>query len=503
MRLRLVLGVIGFFLRMFALAFLPPLVLAFVNALQGESSWSAVGAFVTALAITGGLGWLLSWRFERSPLLRRGEALGVVAGTWLLVATCGAVPYLFYGMDVFDAFFESMSGLTTTGATILVDFEQYDRAFYLWRAMTQWFGGLGVIALFVVILPRLGIAGRQIFFAEASSASGDGVSPQVRDSARRLWILYTGLTLLEAVLLLLTGMSLFDAVVHSLTTMSAGGFSPHPRSIEGYANVGAEWVFIVFMVLSGTSFTLQYRAFTKKPLELVRDGEFRTYFIGMLLLTLLAAALLTEGLPSLDSIRTGAFQIASLASSTGYASADFELWSQALKTVLILAMLMGGCAGSACGGAKVIRYIITTKVLRRELKQVLHPTAVIPIRYKSVPIPPQVLRAVTTLVVLYILGYGVTGALVVLVEPDVDILTGFTASLACLGNIGPGFGPVGPMGTYAHLSDFTKVLLSIAMWVGRLEIVTVIALLHPDVWKNMHWRSNRPARVDATTGRVR
>ena len=503
MRVRLVLGVIGFFLRMFALAFIPPFVMALANMVQGHPESGAVPGFATALAVTAGIGWLFSRGFERSPLLRRGEALGVVAGTWLLVAACGSIPYLFYHLSLTDAFFESMSGLTTTGATILTDFARHDRPFYLWRAMTQWFGGLGVIALFVVILPRLGIAGRQIFFAEASSASGDGVSPQVRDSARRLWILYTGLTLLEVVLLRVTGMTLYDAVVHSMTTMSAGGFSPHPRSIEGYSNAGAEWVFIVFMVLSGTSFTLQYRAFTKKPLDLVRDAEFRTYFLGMLFLTLLAAALLSEGMPSLESVRTGAFQISSLASSTGYASVDFEGWSQALKTVLILAMVMGGCAGSACGGAKVIRYLITTKVLRRELKQVLHPTAVLPIRYKGVSMPPAVLRAVTTLVVLYIVGYGITGALLVLVEPHIDILTGFSASLACLGNIGPGFGPVGPMGTYADLSTFSKVLLTAAMWVGRLEIVTVVALLHPDVWRNMQWRSHRPAQVDATTGRAR
>ena len=503
MRLALVFGVIGHLLRRFAFAFVVPFVMACWDLISeadpssgtttfGVTTWLGPVSYLAAAAVTALLGaWMGRW-FRAGPVFRRSEALAVVAGTWLGVAGCGAIPYLFAGLTPVDAFFESISGFTTTGATILTDFSQYDRAFFLWRAMTQWFGGLGVIALFVVVLPRLGIAGRQLFFAEASAAAGDAVSPQVRESARRLWILYVGLTALQTIALMFTGFGLYDGVVHSFTTLSAGGFSPHPQSIEGYANPAAEWVFVVFMLLSGTSFTLQYRAFTGRPLEFFRDREFMTYFGVMLLFSLLTGALLIGGLPTFEELRVGAFQVASLMSSTGYASADFNEWSYALKTVLVLAMVVGGCAGSACGGAKVIRYILSAQWLRRELTQVLHPRAVIPIRYGRVTVPMDAMRAVTTLVFLFIIGYGAVGATLVILEPNLDMVTGFSAALACLGNIGPAFGPAGPMGSYDSFSDLGKLLLSFSMWLGRLEIVTVIALFHPHVWRNYRWRGDMP-----------
>jgi trk system potassium uptake protein TrkH len=500
-RLALVFGVIGHLLRRFAFAFAVPFGMATWDLVArtdrstaevtfGQTTWLSPVSFLVAAGVTALLGWWMGRWFRTGPVFRRSEALAVVAGAWIGVAGCGAIPYVFAGLTPVNAFFESLSGFTTTGATILTDFAQYDRAFYLWRGMTQWFGGLGVIALFVVVLPRLGIAGRQIFFAEASAAAGDAVSPQVRESARKLWILYVGLTALQTGALMFTGFGLYDAVVHSFTTMSAGGFSPHPQSIQGYVNPAAEWVFILFMVLSGTSFTLQYRAFTGRPLDFFRDREFMTYFGVMLLFSLLAGALLVGGLPTLDTLRSGAFQISSLMSSTGYASADFNEWNDALKTVLVLAMVVGGCAGSACGGAKVIRYILSAQWLGRELTQVLHPRAVIPIRYGRVTVPMDAMRAVTTLVFLFIMGYAIVGATLVLIEPNLDMVTGFSAALACLGNIGPAFGPAGPMGSYDSFSDIGKILLALSMWLGRLEIVTVIALFHPHVWRNYRWRGD-------------
>ena len=506
MRLALVFGVIGHLLRRFSFAFLVPFVMASWDLVSqhdpstdevtfGVTTWLSPVSFVAAGLATALVGAVMGRWFRAGPVFRRSEALAVVAGAWIGVAGCGAIPYLFAGLTPVNAFFESLSGFTTTGATILTDFSAYDRAFYLWRAMTQWFGGLGVIALFIVVLPRLGIAGRQIFFAEASAAAGEAVSPQVRESSRRLWILYVCLTGLQTIVLMFTGFGFYDAVVHSFTTLSAGGFSPHPQSIQGYLNPAAEWVFIVFMVLSGTSFTLQYRAFTGRPLSFFRDREFMTYFGVMLMFSLLAGALLVGGLPTLDTLRTGTFQIASLMSSTGYASADFEQWSDALKTVLVLAMVVGGCAGSACGGPKVIRYILSAQWLGRELTQVLHPRAVIPIRYGRITIPMNVMRAVTTLVFLFIIGYAAVGATLVIVEPNLDMVTGFSAALACLANIGPAFGFAGPMGSYDGFSDAGKLLLALSMWLGRLEIVTVIALFHPHVWRNYRWRGDMPGRL--------
>ncbi len=494
MRLSLVFGVIGHLILLFAPAFLPPLGLAFF---QGH--YDVAGHFAIALAVTAGLGWALSRLFPRSPLLWRAEAMAIVAGTWLVVGILCAVPYVFAGLRPVDAVFESISGLTTTGATILTDFSQYDDAFFLWRAMTQWFGGLGVIALFVVILPRLGIAGRQLFFAEASISTSEGISPQIRDAARKLWLLYTGLTAALAILLMIVGFDLYDGIVHALTTMSAGGFSPNDRSIEGFGNARAEWIFVVFMVLSGTSFPLQWRFFSGRLGAFFRDGEFVVYLLFMAAASVALGMLLTGGFPTLESLRQGSFQVTSLTSSTGYASVDYEAeWNFAAKAILVLVMLVGGCAGSACGGPKVIRYILTLKFLRREMTQVLHPTAVIPLRYRGRKVSNPIIRAVVTLVILYFAGYVGVGLLLVIVEPNLDLTTGMSASLACFGNIGPAFGPAGPMGSYAGFSVAGKLLLTFSMWLGRLEIVTIFALLHPHVWRYTRLGMGRSGSLSPT-----
>ena len=484
MRLSLVCGVIGHLLRIFSLVFLPPLGLAL-----WEGDYEVASHFAVSLAVCAAAGWYFGRFFSNAPILRRGEALAIVAGMWLVVGVVGGVPYLFAGLGPADAIFESISGFTTTGATVLQDFSDYGSAFFLWRAMTQWFGGLGVIALFVVILPRLGIAGRQLFFAEASISTSEGISAQIRGSARKLWLLYVGLTGLCAAGLAWAGFGTYDAVVHALTTMSAGGFSPNPLSIQGFENPSAEWVFVIFMVLSGTSFPLIYRFLTGSLTAMVRDGEFLVYLVMMALVSFLLAAVLAEGVPDLTDLRISSFQIVSLASSTGYASVDYELWGPGAKGLLLVAMIIGGCAGSACGGPKVIRYLITLKFLRREMTQVLHPNAIIPLRYHRQTISEPIVRAVVTLVVLFLIGYVFVGLAVAVIEQDVDLSVCMAASLACFGNIGPAFGSAGPMGNYAEFTTFSKLLLTVSMWLGRLEIVTVLALLQRDVWRHTSWRA--------------
>lgn len=490
MRVLLILSVIGRLLRLFSIAFVPPLILAVVDGDLREAL-----NFGIALGAALAVGTVLSLGYRKRPVFHRSEALAVVAGTWLVVAHMGAVPYLLEGLSAPDAVFESMSGFTTTGATIITDFGRHGRAFFLWRAMTQWFGGLGVIALFVVVLPSLGIAGRQLFFAEASTA-GEAVSPQIHRNARKLWILYVVLTGAQTACLLLTGLPLYDSLVNSLTTLAAGGFSPNPGSIGGYGNASAEWVFVVFMILGGTSFTLQYKAFTGRPLAFFRDAEF-AFYLGVTVVGALAVSLTLGGLGS-EELRAGFFQSASLISSTGFASADYNGWADAAKAILIVVMLVGGCAGSAAGGAKAVRHLIVLKLLWREMTQVIHPYGVVPLRYRERLIPVPILRAVVTLVALFILGYVLTGVAVVI--SGTDLVTGFTAALACLGNIGPGFGGVGPMESYAWLSDGAKVILTLAMWVGRLEIVTVLALLHPDVWRGIRLRQGRGERAASAQG---
>jgi trk system potassium uptake protein TrkH len=482
-RLAVVLGVIGRLVRLFSAAFLPPLVLALADGQFGVALH-----FVVALGASVAGGTLLSWASPIAPHFHRAEAMAVVAGTWLAIAFFGAVPFLFAGFAPVDALFESMSGFTTTGATVLTDFERYGRAFFLWRAMIQWFGGLGVIALFVVVLPRLGIAGRQLFFNEASEAS-DSISPQIHQNAKRLWLLYTILTAIQAVLLIAFKLPVYDAIVHSLATLASGGFSSKGSSVATYGNPGAEWVFVIFMMLAGTSFPLQWKAFTGRPLAFFRDSEFIFYVFCAAAGTLAVSFLLAGGVPDAGQLRTAAFQCASLISSTGFASTDFNLWSDGARATLMAVALIGGCAGSSAGGAKAIRHFLVLKFLRREITHVLHPYSVIPLRLGHRIVPPAILRAVFTLVVLFMLGYFLVGLSLVLA--GADLVTGFSAALACLGNIGPGLGAVGPMASYAELPAVSKLILIAAMWIGRLEIVTVLALLHPHVWRHLQLRGRR------------
>ncbi|MCA9631620.1 MAG: TrkH family potassium uptake protein [Myxococcales bacterium] len=481
MRLLLVFGLVGQLLRVFCLAFIAPIVMASVDGVTE----SAV-QFSMSLAATFVAGTLLGSQTPKVNVLHRAEALAIVALTWLVLGVFCAVPYVLHGLHPIDALFESISGLTTTGATILTDFKRFDRAFFLWRAMTQWFGGLGIIALFVVVLPRLGIAGRQLFFAEASGAPAEGVSPQIRQSASRLWVLYVALTLALIVALMLCGFPFYDALCHALTTMAAGGFSPHPESIMGYANPAAEWVLTVFMLLAGASFALQYRVLAGRPLGFLRDAEFK-FYAGVTLFVGVGVAIgLAGGVPGEEHLRLGLFQSASMISSTGYASTDYELWGHNLKALLVLAMVVGGCAGSAAGGPKAVRILLVLKHVVREITRVLHPRAVLPIKYQGRSVSRDIMRSVFTLVVLYYFGYFIVGVALVLMGSD--LVVGFSASLACFGNVGPGFGHAGPMGSFAGFSYPAKLLLTASMWLGRLEIVTVLALLHQDVWRELRLR---------------
>ena len=488
MRIPVVAAVIGELLLYFGGAFGPPLVLALVDG-RGRT---AVG-FALAMGLSLILGMIAhaSIRVHSRLRLHRAEALAIVALSWLILGLIGTIPYQFCGLSFADSLFESMSGITTTGATILTDFDAFDRAFFLWRAMTQWFGGLGVIALFIVILPRLGIAGRQLFFAEASDAAADGPRPRVRTAAARLWVLYSALTGLLALLLFLCGMPFFDAICHALTTLSAGGFSPSATSIAGYASPAIEWILIPFMLISGTSFALLYRTLTHAPTAPLKDAEFRVFY-ALAISGGLGVAYLNSGFVDWESARHGLFQAASLMSSTGYASANYELWTEQSKGLLLVLMVVGGCAGSAAGGPKVVRLLIFGRYVTQSITRTLHPAAILPYKFQGKVMPGRVMRSVISLVVLYLVGYLVLGATLVILGFEME--TGFTVALACLGNIGAAYGEAGPMGSYAGFSDGVKVMLSVAMWVGRLEIVTVLALLHPDFWRNVRMK-DRPPRA--------
>ncbi len=474
--------VAGRICRLFAAAFAAP---AAVAAFYGE--WNDIPGFVLGGVVSGGIGQtLLGISRGADDDLRRIEALSVVSGVWLLFAVLCSIPYLWVGFGVIDALFEAMSGITATGATILTDFESPGRGFFFWRAMTQWIGGMGVITLVVAVLPRLAVGVRQLFFAEAPGPTEEKLAPQIRKTAASLWRLYAGLTAAEVVALGLAGMPWFDAVCHAMTTLAAGGFSPHAQSIMGYDSALIEWIVCLFMFLAGANFALQYRALLGRPGVLFRDDEFRAY-AGIVALAAGALALLLwtvegDGAP----LRRATFQVLSILTTTGYATTDFDLWNDRTKLVLLAVMFIGGCAGSAAGGPKVLRHMLVGRFTLLELRRTLHPRGVLPLKLGGKVVPDEVIRSVLVFFLFYVLMFAVCTAMVIGFGADLE--TAVTATTGTLGNIGPGFGEVGPMSSYAGLHPVSKLTLIAAMWIGRLEVVTVLALLRPEVWTSAHWR---------------
>jgi len=452
----------------------------------------ASGFFAAALISVGmGLPGFVGAKDPGEP--SRREALLSVLALWLVVPAVGAVPYWVSGhMGWMDAAFESMSGFTTTGATVLTDFGAFSPTLFLWRAFTQWVGGIGIIVLFVAVFPQLAIAGRQLFLTETPGPSEDRFTPRLRSTARAVLTVYLALTFAAFIAYLLSGLSTFDALAHAWTTLSAGGFSPHPRSLEVFG-AATQWVAIVFMTLAGANFALQYRALMGRPVVLLRDFEFRAY--------LLIAAVVSGGMAAIlmafdqpDSIRHALFQTMSIMTTTGYASVGFVQWPQQAQALLLVLMFVGGSAGSAAGGVKVARLLIVAKNFAREIRRTLHPRAVLPVTLGSRMVPEDVLRAVGAFLTLYVGLFAVVAG--ILGVAGHDFTTSFTASIATLGNIGPGLGEVGPMGSFASFPDLEKGLLIFSMYAGRLEVVTVFVLFTSE-W----WRAPRARRIPAASMR--
>ncbi len=477
MNLSRVFWVLGILLRPFAVLFLVPAAVDFGygNPVEGTTFLGcALFSFLIARFLN---------RLHRSTdELRRVEAIAVVANAWLMAALLGSLPYIQQDFSFIDGLFESMSGFTTTGSTIFQDhhWDNVTNGLFFWRAMTQWLGGMGIIVLFVAILPMLAVAGRQMFFAEAPGPEEAALTPRIRHTALALWKLYIGLTALQVFLLWkFGGMDLFDSVCHAFTTLAAGGFSPAARSIEAYSAT-AQWIIVAFMFLAGTSFALQFRAL-RRPKVLVRDTEFRAYLLITALAGSLIALLLaiSPGHGFEESMRHGLFQTASILTTTGYASEDFNLWQDRSLMVLFMLMFIGGCAGSAGGGPKVIRIVVLGKFLAREVLLALHPRAVRRVRIAGRPLARETVSQIVAFIVAYLTVFAIAALLAGLIEND--FLVGVTGSIATLGNIGPGFGSLGPMGTFGDLSVWTKLLFTITMWIGRLEVMAVFILFHPDV----------------------
>lgn len=485
MRLAVVVQITGTLVRLFAPALIAPAVVA---ALYRE--WRDVLGFLIAFVATALLGTLM--RRAGGPAagdieqIRRIDGMGIVAGTWLLIAHLGAIPYLWVGLGPIDALFESMSGFTTTGASVFTDFGAFGRGIFFWRGLTQWLGGLGIVALFVAVFPRLAIGGRELFFAEAAGPTDEKLTPQLRQTAIILWQYYVAISAVEVIALTTAGMPLFDAVCNTFATMSAGGFSPNGQSIGGYNSAAIEWIVTAFMFAAGANFAIQYRVARGSRVALVRDEEFRAY-VGVVAVAVIAVSvfLASAGVDAGAAIRHGGFQVMSILTATGFASADFQLWNDQAKMVLFLLMFIGGCAGSAAGGPKVVRHLLMARLTLRELRRTLHPRGVLPVKLGGRVVPEHTLRDVQVFFLFYLLTFAIGAAIVVAL--GADLLTGISASIACLGNIGPGFNAVGPMANYADLHPVSKIVLSLEMWIGRLEVITVLVFLRLEPWRAARW----------------
>lgn len=468
---------LGRLLLALGVALLIPTVIA-----QGDT----LRAFLLSAAVTLVVGLGLERGFKQSEEFSFGrhEAFLLVSSAWLVATLAGALPYIFLKGPGFvvNGVFESASGFTTTGASIFSDVESEPNALILWRALTHWLGGMGIIVLGIAILPRLAVGGMELLCAEAPGPITEKIRPRIAQTAKALWGIYTLLTAIEALALMGFGMRPFEAVAQSFATMATGGFSTRNSSIASFDNAAVEWTISFFMILAGANFALHYQWIRGKFGRVFGDSEFRLY-LGVLGVGSLAVAInlvLTESADFMAATRLAVFQVTSIVTTTGFATADYDLWPFFSKALLFVLFFVGGCSGSTGGSVKVVRILIIVRKVVVDLRQMVRPHAVLPLRVGGRAIPENVVSAVTTFFVLFLLLFAGGGLLLTMMGMDPE--SAFSASGACLGNIGPGFGSVGPSLNYAHLPAAAKLLLAALMLVGRLELYTVLVLLFLKRW---------------------
>jgi trk system potassium uptake protein len=488
------LDLVGGVLKWLGLAFLLP---AAVALWHGEPA----SPFLVAGAVTSGFGWTLERATAGKERVAPREGFLVVALVWLAVPIFGALPYVLSGeqqlSDGVNAYFESVSGFTATGATILVDIEALPRGLAMWRQFTQWLGGMGIVILAIAILPRLRVGGRQLLQSELPGPTEtERLSVSIRETARRLWFLYVGLTALLVVLLWGYGragldeeMTLFDAVAHAFTTIAIGGFSPRERSIEPFSPL-TQWTIVVFIVIAGVNFLRLYRALIQRePRSVARDDEFRLYLLLLLggSFVLLAELLAAGRFEGEEALRHSVFQAVSIMTTTGYATADYTQWGALAAVTLVGLMFFGASAGSTGGSIKVVRHLLIGRLLRRELDQTVHPEIVLSVRLNRSPVEERTLRAILAFVLIYV-GLFALGALGLVVESfrvtgEVTPFEAIAAAAATLGNVGPAMGFAGPFGSYESFSAASKLIMCALMWMGRVEIIPVIVLFTKSYWR--------------------
>ena len=481
MRWQYILNITGILILFFGLTMIFPL---FVGLYYQDQS---VLPLLKSMGITvlTGLILYITFRKEKAEVISQREGMAIVAVGWTTVGLFGALPfYLGDGYFTFvDAVFESVSGFTTTGASVLSNIEAVSKGLLFWRSFIQWLGGMGIIVLSVAILPFLGVGGMQLYKAEVPSPVPDKLKPRIRDTAMILWKVYALISLAECLLLVLGGMSLYDALCHTFTTMPTGGFSTKNTSVAFYDSLFFDCVFIFFMLMAGINFSLHYQMLRGKPLALWRDSECRFFLGAVVLLTIVVSFNIFGSVYETigQTLRYSAFQIVSIVTTTGFATADYEQWPAMAQLILLLCMFLGASAGSTGGGVKCLRIMLCFKYCYRELFYLVHPHAVTQIKIGGKAVPDEVMRSILGFLALY-MGLFATCS-VILAGMGVDFVTSFAAVAATIGNIGPGFGMVGPVENYAQLPFLGKWLLIWCMLLGRLEIFTVIIFMVPEFWR--------------------
>ena len=443
-----------------------------------------IPALLLSSGITALVGYLLVRFMPFGRDLRPKEGFAIVTLGWLLLSIFGTLPFLLSGtVDNFtDAFFETMSGFTTTGASILIDIEATPRGVLFWRSLTHWMGGMGIIVFSLAVLPMLGVGGMQLYKAEVAGPTADKLTPRVANTAKILWGVYFLITAVLAILLLIGGMDLYDALAHAFGTVASGGFSTRNLSIAAFDSDFIDWVIIIFMVLAGTNFALHYRFLTGDWKAFWRDREFHV-FIGSITAAALIIGLTTFGLyaDKFQAVREILFAVTSLHTSTGFGLPNYEEWSQMAQFTLLLVMLIGGSAGSTSGGIKVIRVYLVAKFIGSEFTRTLHPQAVVPARVHGVAVPREIVVNVLSYFSLYM--FGVLLATLIITGLGLDWVSGFSAVVSCFGGVGPGMNLVGPFDNYSFLHPLAKWLLCLCMLLGRLEFYTFLILFTPAYWR--------------------
>jgi len=447
----------------------------------------SVQPLLKSTGITLLFGFLL-YLFSRAPktdYISHKEGMAIVTIGWIVIGFFGALPFYIGGtFDLFvDAYFESVSGFTTTGSSVMTNIESVAKGLLFWRSLIQWLGGMGIIVLSVAILPFLGVGGMQLYKAEVPSPVPDKLKPRVRDTAMILWKVYALISVAQVILLMFGGMDLFDSICHTFTTMPTGGFSPKNASVAHYNSTYIDMVINFFMLVAGINFALHYQFLRGKPLIFWKDSECRFFLVTVMVLTAIVSFNVYGSVYKTigQALRYGSFQVISILTTTGYATADYEQWPAFSQLVLLLCMFIGASAGSTGGGMKCLRVMLYLKYCYRELFSLIHPHSVTQIKIQGKPIPEDVMRSVLGFMGLYSGLFAVSAVL--LAWLGVDLVTSIAAVAATLGNIGPGLGMVGPVDNFAQIPYMGKWLLVWCMLLGRLEIYTVIILLVPEFWR--------------------